>query len=141
MAEALGQAAWSAGLGLLGVPFRLHGRDPASGLDCVGLVAAAYAAAGYAPALLPDRYRLRGEDAASVLRWLTDAGLVAAHGAVQPGDVALSAMGFGQLHLMLLAPDGALHAHAGLGRVVLTPGAPPGRVTGRWRVLASLLDQ
>ncbi len=31
----------AAALNLIGTPFRLHGRDPATGLDCVGLVAEA----------------------------------------------------------------------------------------------------
>lgn len=115
------------------MPFRLHGRDPATGLDCVGLVAAAYAAAGHRPAALPDRYRLRGNDLKIVEAWLAASGLVDASGAVRAGDVLLCAMGFAQMHLMLLGPDGAVHAHAGLGRVVLTPGAPPGTMIRRCR--------
>ena len=44
---------------MVGVPFRAQGRDPRYGLDCVGLVWAAYAAVGCAlPA--PTDYPLRG---------------------------------------------------------------------------------
>ena len=49
MSGALAEAA----LGLLGVPFRLHGRDPATGLDCVGLVAEALRRAGRRPDASP----------------------------------------------------------------------------------------
>jgi cell wall-associated NlpC family hydrolase len=34
---------------LVGSRFRLHGRDPETGLDCVGVVAAAMAAIGQSP--------------------------------------------------------------------------------------------
>ena len=44
-----GAAIAAAARALVGVPFRLQGRDPVLGLDCVGLVGAAMRAAGYAP--------------------------------------------------------------------------------------------
>ena len=47
-----------AALGLKGAPFRLHGRDPATGLDCIGLFAVAMARAGR-PVALPNGYALR----------------------------------------------------------------------------------
>ena len=51
---------------LVGARFRLHGRDPATGLDCVGLVAAALAAMGRrVPA--PAGYALRNRDIAGAL--------------------------------------------------------------------------
>ena len=37
-----------AAAGCLGVRFRLHGRDPATGLDCLGLLGAALVATGVA---------------------------------------------------------------------------------------------
>ena len=40
-----GAAIAAAARALVGVPFRLQGRDPALGLDCVGLVGAAMRAA------------------------------------------------------------------------------------------------
>lgn len=57
-----GAAIAAAARALVGVPFRLQGRDPALGLDCVGLVGAAMRAAGYAP-MMPGDYGLRfGDD-------------------------------------------------------------------------------
>ncbi len=71
---------------MVGVRFRLQGCAPATGLDCVGLVWAAYAAAGVRLAR-PADYPLRGwgrdrveaglrrvvetplDDAAAVARW------------------------------------------------------------------------
>ena len=44
MVEALGARAFAAARTMVGVPFRAQGRDPRCGLDCVGLVWAAYAA-------------------------------------------------------------------------------------------------
>lgn len=38
-----------------------------------------------------------------------------------------------QLHLMIGTRDGIVHAHAGLGRVVLTPGPSPWPLLGAWR--------
>jgi hypothetical protein len=48
----------AAALNLIGTPFRLHGRDPARGLDCVGLVAEAMRRAGFHP-VPPGGYGLR----------------------------------------------------------------------------------
>ncbi len=141
----LGARAWAAALDLVGVRFRLHGRDVATGLDCVGLVAAAYRVAGFMPATVPDRYRLAGPAAAVAQDWLLASGLRPVRDAVRPGDVALldmggvdrgGARGRAQLHLMLLAPDAAIHAHAGLRRVVVMPGSAPGTLLGRWRVVS-----
>lgn len=53
-----GTALAAAAASFVGAPFRLHGRDPARGLDCVGLVAAALAATGR-PARAPSGYRMR----------------------------------------------------------------------------------
>lgn len=138
MAEAAGERVWRAALGLVGTRFRLHGREPVHGLDCVGLVAAACRAAGVAVGEVPDRYRLRGETGEQVTRWIAAAGLVEAVGVRACGDVVLSALGFGQTHVVLIGRVtggwGHVHAHAGLGRVVLMPGEPAGAVLGRWCV-------
>ena len=60
VAAACGQGDSLAGAAeaLIGCPFRLHGRDPAGGLDCVGLVAAAMTAIGLTP-IAPTGYGLR----------------------------------------------------------------------------------
>ena len=96
----------------IGARFRPHGRDPALGLDCVGVAVWALAAAG----------------AAAVLPEMLD-GLVACDGAAA-GDLLLCRAG-GGLHLAIRTEAGVVHADAGLRRVVERPGAPP------WSVLAA----
>lgn len=117
---------------LIGVRFRLQGRSAARGLDCVGVAALAMEAAGH-EAVLPPGYGLRCGDAARAGAWLCAAGLErVAEGAV--GDLVLVRPGPMQLHLMVRVPGGHVHAHAGLRRVVETPGASPWPVVGYWRI-------
>ncbi|QGP80120.1 peptidoglycan endopeptidase [Sphingobium sp. CAP-1] len=110
---------------LVGVPFRLHGRDR-DGLDCVGLAALAFGRGA------PCAYGLRSGDVARAERWLREAGLRPVDGG-RLGDLALARPGPLQLHLMIGTGTGFVHAHAGLGRVVETPGASPWPVIGWWR--------
>ncbi|HEY6815218.1 MAG TPA: NlpC/P60 family protein [Croceibacterium sp.] len=121
---------------LIGTPFRLHGRDPARGLDCVGLVAAALAEAGR-PVRAPTGYWLRQSRLDGLLDAATHAGLGAAAGAVTPGDVLLVRPGPAQHHLVVAGMAGGfVHAHAGLGRVVLTPAPLAWPIVRHWRLLA-----
>lgn len=113
---------------MLGVPFRLHGRD-GRGLDCVGLVALALEG-GHRR--LPEAYGLRSGDVALARQWLAQAGLRPVPES-RPGDVALVRPGPLQLHLMIVVPGGHVHAHAGLRRVVEMPGPSPWSVIGHWR--------
>jgi cell wall-associated NlpC family hydrolase len=135
-----GAALAEAASGFVGVAFRLHGRDPASGLDCVGLVAASLAACGCAP-MVPVGYRLRN---ASIAGWIGCAArseLVPVDGPPQAGDVLLTCPGPGQHHLMIAdTAASAIHAHAGLGRVVRQ--ALPDRAQLRlaWRLTQSNKD-
>jgi cell wall-associated NlpC family hydrolase len=124
-----------AALALVGVPFRLHGRDPAHGLDCIGLLGAAMVRSGR-PVALPQGYGLRN---ASLERWLPDPltlGFHSVSGTALAGDVLLIAPGSGQFHLAIAAPTiGFVHAHAGLRRVVVSPDRPVGTVLHHWRLL------
>jgi hypothetical protein len=119
----------------VGARFRLHGRDPVTGLDCVGLAVWALSAGGFAGAV-PSGYALRGGDQEAVAALITDLGLVAVVGA-GPGDLVLAVSGPGQLHLMILTEGGFVHADAMLRRVVERPGAVPWPVLGCWRFLGS----
>ena len=111
----------------VGARFRAHGRDPAWGLDCVGVVARAFAIA------VPADYPLRGGTAGLVGRFAAAAGLrPLAPNEAGPGDLVLVGAGPGQLHLAVLTPGGFVHADAGLRRVVETPGAP-GPLLGAWQ--------
>lgn len=109
----------------LGAKFRLGGRDPRFGLDCVGLVAWALEADA------PDGYALRGGVPERVMR-LLDTRLARVDMAA-PGDVMLFAAGPGQLHLGIASAHGVIHADAGLRRVVERPGVMPWPLLGAWR--------
>ena len=125
-------------LALIGVPFRLHGRSPLTGLDCVGLAALAVTRAGGRIGALPD-YRLRGTSVERVERALRAAGFAPVETAA-PGTLLVARSGPMQLHLMIAARGGAVHADAGLGRVVLMPAPSPWPVLGQWRLIPSSMQ-
>lgn len=127
-----GTRALAAARGAVGARFRLHGRAPASGLDCLGLAALALRAEGWEGAV-PSGYALRSGDAAQVRAALRASGLVEG-GAPRAGDLLLLAAGPGQLHFAIDTGNGIIHADAMLRRVVERPGAPPWPVIGRWRL-------
>lgn len=111
----------------VGARFRLGGRDPAFGLDCVGLVAWAHELAD-----VPADYGLRSGDPARVAAWCDMRWRrVETAGA---GDVLLLRGGPGQVHLAVSTGGGLVHADAGLRRVVERPGDPPWPVLAMWRV-------
>ena len=112
---------------LIGVRFRPQGRSRASGLDCVGLVAEAVAAAK-----VPRDYALRGSSPERLAAGLAAAGLRPVD-AAQAGDVLAMAAGPGQLHLGIFSGDGLIHGDAGLRQVVERPGPPLWPVLGIWR--------
>jgi cell wall-associated NlpC family hydrolase len=129
----LGEAAAS----FVGRPFRLHGRDPVTGLDCVGLVVASLAAVGGQP-VAPTGYRLRNLAVDHWLEFAERSGLVPASGLLGPDEVLLVALGYGQHHLMIKAGrDEVIHAHAGLRRVVRHRRDHSNSICARWRVNAS----
>lgn len=119
---------------LVGTRFRLHGRDPATGLDCIGLFAAAMRCAGQ-PVTLPTGYPLRLNDIGA---WLPDPaayGFTEAGGSAKPGDVVMLRLGAAQFHLAIAAPEpGWIHAHAGLRRVVHSALLPAGHIVHHWRM-------
>jgi cell wall-associated NlpC family hydrolase len=130
-----GEALAAAAESLVGAPFRLHGRDPDFGLDCVGLVAAALERAGR-PAMPPCGYRLRQRAAGPLLRAAANSGLVPATGPIAPGDVCLVTPGPAQHHLLVASNCGGfVHAHAGLRRVVLSPAPHAWPFVRRWRLI------
>jgi cell wall-associated NlpC family hydrolase len=130
-----GAALAAAAENLLGVRFRLHGREPARGLDCVGLLATSLAAIGRRVEP-PTGYTLRHAAAGRLLEAAERCGLAEASGAVMPGDVLLVRPGPAQLHLVVTAERGFVHAHAGLGRVVLSPAPLAWPVERHWRLRA-----
>lgn len=131
-----GQGLAEAAEALVGAPFRLHGREPELGLDCVGLLAAAMERAGCERYAIAPDYALRNKD----VRWAEGLalklGFDVAEGPLEPGDVILFQVGACQHHLVLAARDGGfIHAHAGLRRVVRSPSLPDWVPQRRWRLV------
>lgn len=118
LADAFAQAAED----LVGTPFKLHGRDPAIGIDCVGLVACALERCSL-PAHAPGHYTLRQQDVSALLRYAKQSGFVAKRAAIARGDLLLVKPGPAQHHLLVAtSKETFVHAHAGLRRVVIQPG-------------------
>lgn len=128
MSQALGEAA----AGLIGVRFRLHGRDPATGLDCVGVVAEAMRRSGREP-VVPEGYRLRTTSLANLLPFAR-ANEFAPAADCSDADVLLVMVSPVQPHLLVNAAGGFIHAHAGLGRITFLPGPVPWPVSAGWQV-------
>ena len=125
---------------LLGCPFRLYGRDPLRGLDCVGLVQAALERAGGAR-VETGGYRLRNTDVSRFFAWAKGAGLVPGEPPVAPGDVIHALCGPAQHHLMIADRYGrVVHAHASLRRVVRQPAPSDWPLVSLWRLGASIKD-
>jgi murein DD-endopeptidase / murein LD-carboxypeptidase len=109
---------------LLDVPFRLHGRDPAYGLDCVGLVALATGVSA------PTGYSLRN----TVTDWCASILDRDFFVTMRPdvGDVVLLQAGPANLHLGVWMGESLIHADARIGRVVETPFPLPWPILGIW---------
>jgi len=132
-----GKALAHAAEALVGRRFRLHGRDPETGLDCIGLLAAALTAIGNPPAF-PTGYRLRTGDYPALAGVASAHGFEVATGNDRPGDVLFVRPGPGQLHLLIAAHRKGwfIEAHAGLGRVAARPGPLGDTIIQRWRMAA-----
>jgi murein DD-endopeptidase / murein LD-carboxypeptidase len=116
----------------VGTRFRPQGRVPGLGLDCVGVVLVAAAAAGL-DRFQPQAYSLAGDHEAVVEQALVDAGCQAV-AAPLSGDLLVVAPSPNRRHLGVLTPAGMVHAHAGLGRVVEGPIDPGWTKIGAWRL-------
>lgn len=116
---------------LVGVPFRPYGRDPASGLDCLGVLLAARGL----PLTLPGRPPLRSRRPPATAETAAALGFEPAAGPMRAGDVVLTRPGALQHHIAIAtAPDRFVHAHAGLRRVVESPLPDAWPVAGHWRL-------
>ena len=119
----------------LGVPFRLHGRDPQTGLDCIGLLHVSLLAIGREP-LAPTGYRLRNLDTSRWMGLAEASGLRPTHGRALAGDILLIRPGPSQHHLLICEDAGhAIHAHAGLRRVVRQQMQFPPDPIAHWRLI------
>lgn len=113
---------------LVGVRFRPQGRDPRVGVDCVGLVMLVYAVGEVA---VRRDYRLRGRHLEELKTELSGRFRRLSPARRRAGDLLLCRVSAEQAHLAISCGDSFVHAHAGLGKVVETPGDPP------WQILAA----
>lgn len=119
---------------LAGTRFRLHGRDPATGLDCVGLVACALERCGCAVEA-PDGYGLRNSTIERHLAFAARNHFTETEGPIERGDLLLARPGPAQHHLVVaLAANRFVHAHAGLRRVIVHHGLPHWPLATHWRL-------
>lgn len=120
---------------LVGSPFRLHGRDPGTGLDCIGLLFASLRIIGLSPAF-PTGYRIRTSDYPSLPSLAAVHGFIAAESSVVPGDVLFVRPGPAQLHLVIAGTrrGSLVEAHAGVGRVISRAGPPIEPIIQHWRL-------
>jgi cell wall-associated NlpC family hydrolase len=112
---------------LIGTPFRLQGRGR-DGLDCIGLIAVVHGLQAEAP----RSYALRGTPSDQAMEMLDRHFIRRLAMAPQVADILLLQPGLDQLHLGLWTGTGLVHAHAGLRRVVETPGLPAFPLLGIW---------
>ena len=111
---------------LVGTRFRPQGRDE-SGLDCVGVIVATF---GSPAGRVRRNYRLRGNHFAELKREMGALFRAVPRRQVRCGDVLLMKVPNDQAHLGVRTAKGFVHAHAGIGRVVETPGIP------EWPIIA-----
>jgi hypothetical protein len=129
-----GDALAAAATDLIGTRFRLHGRKPETGLDCVGVVSASLIATGH-PAIAPDGYGLRNTGVDQWLGCAARSQLVPSPGPIMAGDVLLIALGHCQHHLAIAADaTSVVHAHAGLRQVVRQPLEADWQIVAKWRI-------
>jgi hypothetical protein len=116
---------------LVGTRFRLHGRDPATGLDCVGVLAAALGG----NATLPNHYALRSRCLPDLGAVVAGCGFAAFQGEVAPGDVLMVRIGPCQFHLLIaVTRTRFVHAHAGLRRVICGAAQLDWAIERQWRL-------
>ena len=129
-----GEALAEAAAGLVGCPFRLHGRDPATGVDCLGLVLVALVACGRSAAFTGDS-SLRMRSVAGLVHNAPALGFAEVAGKWRAGDIILFSPGQQQHHLAIANGSGSIiHAHAGLGRVACAPPPTEWQAIGHWRL-------
>jgi hypothetical protein len=116
---------------LVGTRFRPQGRDPLTGLDCVGTAAAA---AGVALERVRRDYSLRGQRLARIEHDLCELGCQPVTGGrCAAGDVIVCRVAPARYHIVFSTGGGFVHADAALGRVVERPMPVPWPIESVWR--------
>jgi hypothetical protein len=117
----------------IGTRFRLHGRRGDEALDCAGLVE--HCLKPFEKfSKVPTNYTMRGRHvglAESFFRQ-NNFSIIMDEPPVD-GDIAVVRCEARQIHLLIRSRHAWVHAHAGLGRVVLTPDPLPWPIIQLWR--------
>lgn len=116
--------------GLVGVKFRAQGRDPAMGLDCLGLALTTY---GLPESVARCDYRLRGDHVRELKTRLLLQFRRISRAQAASGDLLLFRVSDEQIHLAVQTERGLVHADAGLRKVVERPGAAPWPMIAAYR--------
>lgn len=106
---------------LVGVRFRPQGRDPQTGLDCVGVILCAF---GLSADEVRKNYRLRGQHLQELLSELSRHFRRIAVSASSGADVLVCSPSDDQFHLAVSCGESFVHADSRLRRVAETPGRP-----------------
>lgn len=114
---------------LLGTRFRAQGRDPRTGLDCLGLAIIAHEIDSRT---VRRDYRLRGDHRRELMTGLASEFRRVPPSRQRAGDLILIRVADDQCHLAIRTPEGFVHADVRRG-VVETPGAPPWPVVATYR--------
>jgi murein DD-endopeptidase / murein LD-carboxypeptidase len=114
---------------LVGARFRAQGRGE-GGYDCIGVVLATF---GLPANSVRHNYRLRGDHLSEIREQLDAQFRRVPSRDLRPGDVMLLQAGEQQFHLAVRTPQGFVHAHASIRRVVETPGEPKWPLVGVYR--------
>ena len=118
----------------IGLHFRLHGRSIGTGLDCVGLIAHAIK-----PIIMdieiPRNYSLRFDDINIPIAFFEAHNFerIDSEQGFLTGDIAIIAPAAQQLHFIIIAQDGYIHAHSGLRKIVKTNFPILSPVKAAWR--------
>lgn len=119
---------------LVGIPFKLHGRDCLTGLDCVGVIAEVLRKIGVHP-VVPDGYSLRNNCVTRFLGFASDNRLISTAGR---GQIVLCMVNPVQPHLLVRVTGGFVHANASLRRVTFLPDPLPWPICQEWVLDPSL---
>lgn len=114
---------------LVGTRFRAQGRGP-SGLDCIGVVLRTFE---ISDAEVRSDYEIRASDVRELRAEILEHFRRVKRTDMRSGDVLLLQPGLYQIHLAVRTQLGFVHAHAGLRRVVETPGLPEWPLLGVYR--------
>jgi murein DD-endopeptidase / murein LD-carboxypeptidase len=115
---------------IVGTAFRPQGRDPRTGLDCIGVVLCAFDLG--ADEVRRD-YRLRGPHLREIEEALTRKFRRVDARRSRIADILLCKISADQIHLAINCGESFIHADARIRRVVETPGRPAWAIVAAFR--------